>query len=570
MNRKKILSAVSALALIAASVNGSFITAKAEGETTTPAEYTVQGGTTSFASYIIMDQAASTPVESIHYSIEPYGTDTTGNITIKSGSMGATVGNAEFTIASPTYTAAQDAVIESNHVLNGTTIKDNVTVLTGQKYARANVQVDLRNITFNNVGQFDFLIKQTAGTDPAMTYDATPMMMRVFVVYNTTATGATATDKSLVIGGYVMYTASAVTDTTTGQITSYTVNDGGTNKTTNTKASGFVNNYNVKTLEIAKTVTGNQASHDEYFEFDVDIKNALQPGYMYAVNIKNADALTTINGLSTTAHTNRDFIEANATGEATEKFWLHNGQHIIITNLPVGTSYTVNENKAQVVDKEKYTATAVITGDTINGKVAIADTASEILQSGVYSNVTESQDQLTEIWTFIMVTSKTTAKIQTHTYTRTSTDGQYIENTAVTGEKTYTISQTSATTINFKNAEDNTSADYTLSTNPETLSKIVDGTTVVYTAGTGEEQKPKYVEEVIPTTDGKAITLDTSNLMMTDTYITDNTVITYNNAKTGTVPTGIITTTAPYAAVVLAGFCGLLIFAKKRKKQEEE
>ena len=569
MNRKKILSAVSALALIAASVNGSFITAKAEGETTTPAEYTVQGGTTSFASYIIMDQAASTPKESIDYSIEPYGTDTTNNITIKSGSEGAKVGTAEFTIASPTYTAAQDAVIESNHVLNGTTIKDNVTVLTGQKYARANVKVDLTNITFDNVGQFDFLIKQTAGADPAMTYDATPMMMRVFVVYNTTANGATTTDKSLLIGGYVMYTASAVTDTTTGQITSYTVNDGGTNKTTNTKASGFVNNYNVKALTIAKTVTGNQASHDEYFEFDVDIKNTLQPGYMYAVNIKNADALTTINGLSTTAHTNRDFIEANATDEATEKFWLHNGQHIIITNLPVGTSYTVNENKAQVVDKEKYTATAVITGDTINGKVAIADTASKILQSGVYFNVTESPDQLTKTSTTIIVTSNKAASIQTYTYTRTSTSDEYPTSPA-TSVKTYNISQTSATTINFKNAEDNTSADYTLSTNPETLSKIVDGTTVVYTAGTGEEQKPKYVEEVIPTTDGKAITLDTSNLMMTDTYITDNTVITYNNAKTGTVPTGIITTTAPYAAVVLAGFCGLLIFAKKRKKQEEE
>jgi hypothetical protein len=561
MNRKKILSAVSALALIAASVKGSFITAKA-------AEYTITGGTTTFATYLVMDQTASVPRESIHYTIQPCGTDTTNNIT--STDNGATVGIAEFTIDSPTYTEKQDTAITSNHVTNGTNVKDNVTLLNGQKYARASVTADFRNITFNNVGQFDFLIREVAGTDPAMTYDSTPMVMRLFVVYDTTAEGIA--NKRLSVGGYVMYKATVVTDES-GNVTSYTVKDGSDNGT-NTKAQGFVNNYTVKSLELAKKVSGNQASHDEYFEFDVTITNALQPGYIYAVaDDAGYDTLTTINGLSTTAHTNRSSIEANDQGVATEKYWLHNGQHILITNLPVGTSYTVNENKAEMTT-EKYTTTATITGDTINGQKADTTASSvQLLQSGVYVYDSDSAGANTNktVQTLTISDAGTSAVEIIKWYTRASTSAAYEEANHAEKTITYTMKQLSATQIQLSTTLDGVQQNIivTLSLSPATLSST-GANPMTYTASTKAGEVPTFVKGTIPNAVGQAITLDTSNLMMSDTYITDNTTITYTNAKTGTVPTGILTTTAPYAAVVLAGFCGLLIFAKKRKKQEEE
>ena len=42
------------------------------------------------------------------------------------------------------------------------------------------------------------------------------------------------------------------------------------------------------------------------------------------------------------------------------------------------------------------------------------------------------------------------------------------------------------------------------------------------------------------------------------------------NTKSGIIPTGIIITVAPYATVALAGFLGIIVFAKHKKTKEEE
>jgi hypothetical protein len=55
-----------------------------------------------------------------------------------------------------------------------------------------------------------------------------------------------------------------------------------------------------------------------------------------------------------------------------------------------------------------------------------------------------------------------------------------------------------------------------------------------------------------------------------DDGMTENTTLVINNDKDGLVPTGIIVTVAPYAAVALCGFFGLIVFARHKKNEDEE
>jgi len=55
-----------------------------------------------------------------------------------------------------------------------------------------------------------------------------------------------------------------------------------------------------------------------------------------------------------------------------------------------------------------------------------------------------------------------------------------------------------------------------------------------------------------------------------DEGMTEDTTLVINNNKDGLVPTGIIVTVAPYAAVALCGFFGLFVFARHKKNEDEE
>jgi len=558
MKRKNILSAVSALALLFTCGNTAVIPVNAEDTATT--EYTVKGDKDRlFSSYILMSRDASVPKESISYTIQPYGTAATTEAT-----GNPSVGTAEFNINTATYIDTMDIssdINTSKKNTDGTTRQDDVVVTSTQKYARTSVAADFSAVTFKAVDTYEYLITEDQGNDPAMTYDSSPMIMQVYVVYDTTATGVSA-NKALKVDSYVMYKA---TKTMVNGNPVYTINDG-TNSTTNTKADGFVNEYTTKSLKIEKKVTGNQASHDEYFEFDVNLTNT-QPGMKYKVNIQNADALTTINGLSTTAHTNRDFIEANASGVATETFWLHTGQWIIITNVPVGTNYSVNENAAQMTT-EKYTTTAVITGDTING----AGTTVQLLQSGKFININEAETGLSKSVATLSFTTDKKLNVYVQQYTRNEKNANYtLKSDNSSNPDTYDWTQPSATTIQASMLGNNDPVTYTFNADRTALTELDSGGKPVdYTASAVTGEVPVFAAGKIMGTEDKATALEATTLKVADSYLSDNTEITFTNEKHGVVPTGIMTTTVPYVLIVLVGLGGLLIFAKKRNEEAEE
>jgi pilin isopeptide linkage protein len=525
MKIKRIAASVSAAALLSTAVMGTSITANAE--------YSVAGGSVTFASYITMDKEANVPNETFAYMIAPYGTNAS-----EKASGTPTVGTAVFAAGQTTYTELQTmstAITSKNQSTAGTTDKDAVTLTAGKKYARTEVTADFSAVTFKDIGTFQYVLQETPGTEPSITYDQKPTIMEVIVAYETDTSGAVIMNNgvaNLTVKAYVMYQASS--EIVNGK-TVYTID-------TATKADGFTNDYDTENLTIAKSVAGNQASHDEYFQFDVTISGAKE-GTIYNVDLTtNAQAQTEINGASTVIHVNPSEMTADAYGAVTKTFWIHHGQSIVIQGLAKGTGYSVNENKT-TIDSEGYTAAAAVTGDKANGGL-------NTLVSGTYTNTTGT---LTN--TITLNTDKTA------TFAAADTAAP-ANNATVTGtwaQNGYGI------TITAGNGDTGTIA-YAMSSDGKTLTEI--GTPTIVKLASMFTSSAASTNAAM---DGTAvdIAMDENTLTVADTKIIDDTTVTFTNTKQGTIPTGVITNTAPYAVVVLAGFAGLVFFLKKKKNEEE-
>ena len=570
MNRKKIVSTLAAFSLITGTSMSSLMTMTINAADTT---YATKGGTASFASYLIMDANTIPPDTSIKYSITPYDAATVTNTS--NTAKNATVTDAVFTHTSKTYNKVQtmDPTLIENKIdsTTNTTLYDSLTLQSDQIYSRAIVTVDFSNVTFDDMGKYYFLITESSdqNSDAAIKYDDTAYVMEVYATYDTNADG-TQHSTTLQFGNYIMYKATKVV--ATDNTVSYTINDG-TGTTQDTKGAGFVNEFTTKSLTISKAVSGNQASHDEYFQFDVDIIGP-QAGAIYQVDITGADKTTTINGYSKEAHTNETTMEAgydyNDTEidnkkEAKQRFWLHTGQQVVINNIPIGSSYTVTEEPTKA-KAEGYTTTAVITGDTING-LTIPTTKEQVdlLSSGTfeYKSASYVNAEGTTSYDHSVITFTTTGTSHTGTLVYTTVTG--VKESDPTKSSEFTWTEPSLNVIEI--VMNNTTYDFNLNTATNTLTPKDSQSTLIFTKVSGTDVK--YDKGDNPDS-ASAAALNPNTLTFADSYITEDTTVAYTNEKHGTVPTGIIMNTAPYAIVVLAGFCGLVFFIKKKKEAEEE
>ena len=79
-----------------------------------------------------------------------------------------------------------------------------------------------------------------------------------------------------------------------------------------------------------------------------------------------------------------------------------------------------------------------------------------------------------------------------------------------------------------------------------------------------------------PGATAKDITLDDASVSgdpayrMDDTYIQNDTTVTYTNKKVGIIPTGVTLAVLPGAAVAVAGAAGIVVLAAKKRKKEDE
>lgn len=253
------------------------------------------------------------------------------------------IGTAVFKNTDPMYNTVQN--LESTGIQVETGTKDPVALEAGQSYAKQDVSVDFTGVTFNEPGIYRYEITETADTTDTVTNDADDTrIMDVYVIDN---------NGTLKVQGYVLHNNEE------------TVKQDGSNITADGKAVGYVNKMEARDVKVEKTVTGNQASRDEYFKITLKIEKAL-PNTTYAVDLTHADTTTTTNGANTTSYTNDATITTNDDGKATVNYWLQHGQYIIVRSMNIGATYEMNENKAAMND-EGYVATitSTDTSDTI-------------------------------------------------------------------------------------------------------------------------------------------------------------------------------------------------------------
>lgn len=264
--------------------------------TATPALAAVNGGTTTFNKYLVMDANASVPNVEFKFTIGP-GTAVPGNgstLPIYTGIGNPTVGGAVF--------SAQDATKKGTPTNSGA---------TGYKYATSEVTVDFSSVSFDSPGIYRYIITETASNASGITDDnPTTRTLDVYVQYGE--------NDDLTVAYYRLYK---------GEVSD------------NNKSDGFTNMYTTYDLTLEKNVTGNQGDRDKYFAFTVDITNAVA-GTVYKVNLDNADVSPSVNG---TTQTNPGSLTVEASGNITGTFYLKHGQSIVIQGLTPDTQYTITE-----------------------------------------------------------------------------------------------------------------------------------------------------------------------------------------------------------------------------------
>ena len=216
---------------------------------------------------------------------------------------------------------------------------DDITLSSGEKYAKQDLTVDLSNVTFSEPGVYRFTITES-GTNPGVTNDTnSTMYLDAYVVDN---------NGTLQVQSYILHNDN--TTPTSGQLP---------DSPASAKPDGFKNRYTSNELTISKTVTGNQGSKDKFFKYVISLTD-LAEGRVYAVDLTNATATVPVGAATLDTYegqTNPASITADATGAATATFYLSHGESIVINGLPDGVKYTVTETP------EDYTCTATVTGD---------------------------------------------------------------------------------------------------------------------------------------------------------------------------------------------------------------
>lgn len=347
------MALVSAMAAAAPSVSAFAAT------TYTP----VAGTSTTFDKYLVMDKDAEVPNAAFQYTITA-GTASTYDLDgkkfeILAGVGSPTIAGVDSTTAGEIkFTQGDGSDADSKHA---STDQVKGTLTSDQKYAKKTATIDFSKCQFTEPGVYRYVLTES-GTNQGITNDED--LTRTLDVYVTDDKG------SLKVSAYILHASD-------NDITMGSSNGTTDTATADSKPQGFTNVYDTSDLVIRKQVTGNQASHDKYFEFTVTISNA-QPGTQYDVVLDDADATTGTNDATISANegkTNPAKLTVGADGTVTQKFYLQHNQQITIQGIAKDSKYTVTENKEDYKSTANTAASPVVT--TCAGTSA-ADTAGTI------------------------------------------------------------------------------------------------------------------------------------------------------------------------------------------------
>lgn len=282
-------------------------------------------------------------------------------------------------------------------------------------YAIKTVQMDFSEVKFTEPGIYRYYIEET-GDNQGVTNDyenqtngaevANVTRWRTLDVYVEDA-GLINAENKLVITGYVMYVGKLETgpkagDATINPTVADNMEDGvaHTNPSGNggangvevdgaEKSEGIRNLYDTNDITFKKTVSGNQASKDKFFKFNLkltagDIAN-VGDGDKFIIStdsthkiIPTWDGVTTTPNFATPYSQDTIYDGNNAAVDSTSQvryvtgaqlkatdgysFYIQDGQQVKITGIPAGVGYELWEYQ------DDYNATlAEIDGDKLNG-----------------------------------------------------------------------------------------------------------------------------------------------------------------------------------------------------------
>lgn len=334
---------------------------------------TTVGGTqtTTFDKYLIMDADANVPNASFTYSVAA-GSAKSYDIDGKKFEILAGV-DADKVVLTGTSANTVEYVVGDTTSQDANALIKNYDSAT-EKYAAKTVTVDFSACHFAEPGVYRYVITES-GENQAITNDA--VSTRLIDVYVNDASDDST--KKLSFAGYVLH---ANEDDITAD------------EHTGIKSQGFTNDYDTSDLVVRKEVSGNQASHDKYFEFTVNITDAV-PGTVYDVDLSNADTVSASNAATieaNTGKTNPASLTVGEDGKVTQKFYLKHGQQIKIMGIAKDSQYNVTENA------EDYKSTASgVSGytDSVSSVIASSDvntsymnTRSGIIPTGLATTVT--------------------------------------------------------------------------------------------------------------------------------------------------------------------------------------
>lgn len=346
---------------------------------------TIEGTkTTTFDKYLVMDAQAEVPNASFTYAITA-GTAKAYNVEGKKFGVLAGVDADKVTMVGVGEGAAKNEIVYKQG--DATAQDENAYVKdydkSTEKYAKKTATLDFSQCAFTEPGVYRYVITES-GTNQGITNDAD--LTRIVDVYVDDAT--TDGGKTLKIAGYVLHS----NDDDSPELT-MGENAGTAGEYVGTKSQGFTNSYDTSDLTFRKEVSGNQASKDKYFEFTVNIANAVK-GTVYQVNISGADGTSGSNAATIPENegkTNPTSLTVGADGTVTQKFYLQHGQEIKIQGLAKDTTYTVTENKEDYKSTEagvegyKDAVTGTIVSTDI--KTSYLNTRSGVIPTGIAMEV---------------------------------------------------------------------------------------------------------------------------------------------------------------------------------------
>ena len=306
--------------------------------------------TTTFKKYLVMDENANVPDVDFTFTISAgNAVSANGSRVIYAGDDSRVTG---FPVLKVDGTGSTTSIITAfnsgDTTYNSVEAGDTVTLDSGQKYAKKTVEVDFGNVDFNAPGIYRYVITENENTQDGITDDnILTRTLDVFVEYENENSG------QLIVSDYILYPG---TKTDSADVPSANKDD------------GFTNTYTTHDLTLEKQVTGNQGDRDKYFEFTVEITNAVKET-VYTVDLQNADANPTVDE---DVKTNADTLNATD-GTVTSTYYLKDDQSIVIQGLTAGTNYTITETG---YTSDGYETSYVI--DT-NTKVDNSDTGAQIM-----------------------------------------------------------------------------------------------------------------------------------------------------------------------------------------------